>query len=165
MYLFVFGKETACDVACPSVFLLDSPGSSVNKGESVMRRMISLAAVLCCLAWSLPAVAGDEGTKGASSKAYEHASERSIFNRAGDWFATVGRSDEEKAAILQERSETRAAKRAEKEARKTERAAREEAKQAESEAEEAAEALGYETKGGGKGLLNRGKGKQKSGRQ
>ena len=56
--------------------------------------------------------------KGASQKAYEHASENSVFNRVSDWFATVGKSEEEKAKILEERKAKRAAKLAEKEAKK-----------------------------------------------
>ena len=51
-----------------------------------------------------------EGGKGASDQA--------IFNRVGDWFAAVGKSEEERAAIKAERKAKREAKRLEKEARK-----------------------------------------------
>ncbi|MCK5014957.1 MAG: hypothetical protein KAS66_14185 [Candidatus Omnitrophica bacterium] len=56
--------------------------------------------------------------KGASAQAYEHADDNAIFNRVGDWFATVGKSDEEKAKIKAQRKADRAVKRAEKEAKK-----------------------------------------------
>lgn len=82
-----------------------------------------LAALSCFLLLSHPVHAGDEGSRGASSRAYERASDRSIFNRIGDWFATTGKSEEEKQVILQQRQERRAAARAEKEMRKKEKAA------------------------------------------
>jgi len=85
----------------------------------------------------MPAFCGDEGTKGASSKAYEHASENSIFNRVSDWFATVGKSDEEKAKILAERRAKRAAKQTEKEAKKAEKEARKAQKEVEKKAKKA----------------------------
>ncbi|UCC94640.1 MAG: hypothetical protein JSW40_07460 [Candidatus Omnitrophota bacterium] len=58
-----------------------------------------------------------EAKKGASPKAYEHASQQSIFHRVTDWFATIGKSEEEKAKILEQRKNQRAAKRAEKKAK------------------------------------------------
>lgn len=71
--------------------------------------------------------------KGASEQAYQHASENSVFNRISDWFATVGKSEEEKVKILAERNAKRAqkalekaAKKAKKEAAKTEEKARQE---------------------------------------
>ena len=70
------------------------------------------------------------GRKGASDKAYEHASDNAVFNRVGDWFATRGKSAEEKKAVLTERKSERAAKRAEKEARKQKRNAEKEARKA-----------------------------------
>lgn len=56
--------------------------------------------------------------KGASAQAQEHASDQAIFNRVSDWFATIGKSDEEKAQIKAERKAERAVKHAEKEAKK-----------------------------------------------
>lgn len=53
--------------------------------------------------------------KGASAQAYEHASEHSIFNRVGDWFATIGKSKSERQDIRQERKAKRALLQAEKE--------------------------------------------------
>ena len=34
---------------------------------------------------------------GANERALEHADDQAIFNRTGDWFATIGKSDAEKA--------------------------------------------------------------------
>lgn len=59
-----------------------------------------------------------DGVKGASQQAYDHASDDAVFNRVGDWFATIGKSKEEKAAIKAERRAKRAAKKAEKKAKK-----------------------------------------------
>jgi len=55
--------------------------------------------------------------KGANEKALEHASDQAIFNRVGDWFATIGKNKEEKARIKAERRVKRAAKNAEKKAK------------------------------------------------
>ncbi len=82
---------------------------------------ILLPVVYVLLLGLVPAHAGDAGTQGASSKAYEKASDQSIFNRVGDWFSTVGKSDEEKEVILQKRGEMRAARQAERKARKADR--------------------------------------------
>ena len=63
-------------------------------------------------------LAAKEGQKGASEQAYEHASDNAIFNRVGDWFATIGKSEEKREKMLAERKAKRAAKRAEKTAKK-----------------------------------------------
>ena len=68
-----------------------------------------------------PVFAAEGGEKGAGSKAYEHASGQAIFNRLGDWFATVGKSPEEKAGILQERKKERGKNRAEKQVREAQK--------------------------------------------
>ena len=83
---------------------------------------------------ALPAFSAEEGKKGASSKAYEHASENAIFNRVGDWFATIGKSKEEKTKILEERKIERAAKRIEKESRKAKRQAEKKARKVQKKA-------------------------------
>jgi len=62
--------------------------------------------------------------KGASQKARERASEQSIFNRVSDWFATVGKSEEEKEKILEERQLEREKKHLEKEAKKAKKKAK-----------------------------------------
>jgi hypothetical protein len=83
-----------------------------------MKRFVCFIVGLFLLSCLNIAYSAEEGQKGASSKAYEHASENAIFNRITDWFATVGKSKEEKEAILADRKAQRAAKRAQKEAQK-----------------------------------------------
>ena len=72
--------------------------------------------IILVLMLAVPSISfgAPDGRKGASDKAYEHASDQSIFNRTGDWFATIGKSEEEKATIKAERVAERKAKRLEK---------------------------------------------------
>lgn len=84
-----------------------------------MKKLTAILLVLVIAASFTPAYAA----KGASEKAYEHVSEESIFNRMGDFFATIGMSKEEKDAVIAERRAERAKRRAEKEARKAKRKA------------------------------------------
>ena len=86
-----------------------------------MKQTFIIAVALLLSLAVRPVFAAEGGEKGASSKAYEHASEQSIFNRVNDWFATIGKSPEEKAKILQEREMKRAEKRVEKQIRKAQR--------------------------------------------
>ena len=72
--------------------------------------MIFLACMLCV---SFTSVSFAQ-QKGASEQAREHASDNAIFNRVGDWFATVGKKGAEKEAVLAERKAKRQAKKAEK---------------------------------------------------
>ena len=76
--------------------------------------------MLVCL-FSLATLCAAEDGQGASEKAREKASDQAVFNRVSDWFATVGRSDEEKERIMQERRAGREARRYEKEARRSEK--------------------------------------------
>jgi len=76
-----------------------------------MRKFLIPAIAAMLLAFATASFAAEDDEKGASESAYEHASEKSVFNRMGDWFATVGKSDEEKAKILKEREATRAEQR------------------------------------------------------
>jgi len=88
------------------------------------------------LATSVPVFAQETvKKKGASPAAYEHASDQAIFNRVGDWFATIGKSPEEKEAILAERRAKRAAEKAEKEAEKAKKQTEKETRAAKKEAE------------------------------
>lgn len=103
-----------------------------------MKKVISLL-VIFALALSVTPAYAAKGRRGASDTAYEHASDEAVFNRVGDWFATVGKSDEEKQAILTERKAKRAKERAEKEAKKA-------AKQAEKEAKKAKKKLKKQTR-------------------
>ena len=86
-----------------------------------MKQTFIIAVALLLTLAVRPVFAAEGGEKGASAKASEHASEQSIFNRVNDWFATRGKSPEEKASILQERKTERAEKRAEMQIRKTQR--------------------------------------------
>ena len=79
-----------------------------------MKRLIGIVITLALILSVCPAFAAKGGEKGASAQAIEHASDQAIFNRVSDWFATIGKSKEEKAKILQERKAKRAAQRAEK---------------------------------------------------
>lgn len=85
-----------------------------------MKKLIAIVMVLLFVVSVVPAFSQDPARKGPnpSQKAYEHASEKSAFNRAGDWFATIGKSEEEKAKVIAERDMQRAAKQAEKQAKK-----------------------------------------------
>ena len=86
-----------------------------------MKKLICLSVALSLILIAGPVFAAKGGEKGASAQAYEHASEQAIFNRVSDWFATIGKSEEEKAKILAERKARRAQKRAEKALEKAER--------------------------------------------
>jgi len=102
--------------------------------------MRKLVVVLLTLAFVLGTVEGfAQKQKGASQKAQEKASEQAIFHRVGDWFATVGKSKEEKEKILQERRAEREAKRAAKEAEKKAKEAEKEAKRKTKEAQKGKE--------------------------
>jgi len=118
---------------------------------------------LCFLLHFADGLGRSRREKGASQEAYEHADDNAVFNRVGDWFATVGKSKEEKEKILAERKAERATKRAEKEAEKMKRKAEEAKGEAEKEAkrvrertEKQAEEMKQEgldvTKGVGKGM-------------
>lgn len=87
-----------------------------------MKRLIAVLLLLSLVIPLKPVLAAKE-QKGASPQAYEHASDQAVFNRISDWFATRGKSEEERAKILEERKAKRAAKRAQKEAEKAKREA------------------------------------------
>ncbi len=93
-----------------------------------MKKTAIAIGVVLLLMGTNAAFAARGGEKGASKEAYEHASEQSIFNRMGDWFATIGKSKEEKLRIREERRAERARKRAEKEEERAKRKAEKEAK-------------------------------------
>jgi len=92
-----------------------------------MKKAIAVLLVICLVLSAVPAFAAP---KGASARALERASDQSVFNRTTDWFATRGKNDQEKAAILVERKAKRAAKRAEKEVKKQKKIMEKEAKKA-----------------------------------
>ena len=99
-----------------------------------MKKMVALCLVISLVVACAPAFAA-KGRRGASDKALEQAGDRAVFHRVSDWFATVGKSEEEKAAIIAERQAARAAKRAEKEAAKAKKRAGKEAKKLEKKAQ------------------------------
>lgn len=113
-----------------------------------MKKTAVIMFLLVCIVITVPVFSAEGGKKGASPKAYEQASENAIFNRVGDWFATVGKSREEKAKVLEERKAERAAKRIEKEGRKAEKQAEKEAKKVQKKAEK----LSRKVKRKGKGV-------------
>jgi len=78
-----------------------------------MKRIIAMAVILSLVLISTPVFAA-KGQRGASSKAMEKASDEAVFHRVGDWFATVGKPDTEKKAILTERKAKRAAEKKQK---------------------------------------------------
>lgn len=83
---------------------------------------------------STPVLAADGVQRGASPSAYQHASDEAVFNRIGDWFATLSKSGFEKDSILVQRRTARAA-------RRTQRAIEHQAKHAEQGLREAGEGL------------------------
>ena len=111
-----------------------------------MRKFIAIAVVLSFVLVSVPVFA-EKGRKGASDKAYEKASDEAIFHRVGDWFATRGKSEEEREAIIAERKAKRAAKRARKKLEKKKRAAKKEGKKLKERVEKGSKGM---KKGSGK---------------
>lgn len=85
------------------------------------------------------AVYADHHEKGASEQAQEHASDQAIFHRTSDWFATIGKNKDEKAAVKAKRRADRDAKKAEKQARKKQKEAEKELKKAKGQVEAAAQ--------------------------
>lgn len=94
-----------------------------------MKKLVLMGMALVLLSFFGLAQAQVEKARGASQKAQERASDQAIFNRVSDWFATVGRPQEEKERILQERQ----ARRAEREAEIAAKKAQAEARKAEGE--------------------------------
>ncbi|MFC1704180.1 hypothetical protein ACFL1E_05300 [Candidatus Omnitrophota bacterium] len=81
-----------------------------------MKKSICLVVLLALVATGSLVYAQEKDLKGASPKAYEHASDQAVFNRVSDWFATVGKSKEEKVRIRAERKAKRAAEKMKKKA-------------------------------------------------
>jgi hypothetical protein len=91
----------------------------MTKEIQMKKRIIGL--MLACVFISTSVCFAAQDVKGASAKARENASDQAIFNRVGDWFATVGKSDADREKIMNERRANRETKRVEKEARTAER--------------------------------------------
>jgi len=92
-----------------------------------VKRIIAFVLILSLLVGASPAFAA-RTKKGASQKAYASASDEAVFYRVGDWFATVGKSEDEKSAIIAQRKAKRTAQCAQKELEKKKRQAQKEAK-------------------------------------
>ena len=110
-----------------------------------MKKIVALIVVLAFVLTAMPAFAAKGGTRGASQQAYDNASDKAVFNRVGDWFATRGKSPEEKEKIIAGRDAKRAAKKLEKKAQK-------EAKKLEKQSETKARKIGKEAKKTKRGL-------------
>lgn len=126
-----------------------------------MRKFFLIGFVLCLILASSFAFADDAGKVDVSADvSVSAAGEGSVFVRMGDWFATVGRAEPEKARIRDNRRARRAEKHAEKAARKAEKEARKAQKKARKAQEKAEkEAHKAETKASGT-PWKRGKGKK-----
>jgi len=107
-----------------------------------MRRVVVCILVLTFVVGMgvVPAFA-QRGQKGPSARAVERASDEAVFHRIGDWFATRGKSEDEKKAMLAERKTKRAAERAQKEAEKKKREMEGEAKKAQKQVKAKAEKM------------------------
>jgi len=88
-----------------------------------MRKLVAFIVVVSFLIIYIPGFCREDGEKEASTRAYEQASEQSIFHRISDWFVTIGKSKEEKEAIISELRAKRTQARIQKEAEKTQRKA------------------------------------------
>ena len=117
-----------------------------------MKKWIVLVLALAVIIIASPSFAAEGGTKGASAQAYEHASDNAIFNRVGDWFATRGKSEEEKNVIMAERRAKRATERVQKELEKRNKELAKETKKAQKTAQEKTQKVKDQMKGMKKGL-------------
>ena len=82
-----------------------------------MRRVVKLVVAVSLVLGAAPLYAAKDN-QGASATAYERASDEAIFHRVGDWFATIGKSKEDKQAVIAEHRAKRMAKQAQKELEK-----------------------------------------------
>ena len=99
-----------------------------------MRKIFFACVVLCILCAAGFAFADDAGAQAATADVSVDASGQvSVFARMGDWFATVGRSEQEQERIMEHRRARRSEKHAEKEARKARKRARKAQEKAEKE--------------------------------
>ncbi|MFH1645038.1 MAG: hypothetical protein ABIB11_01320 [Candidatus Omnitrophota bacterium] len=106
-----------------------------------MRKFFVYGFVALFLFVSLPVCSVEAKEKGASAMAYEHASDEAVFHRVGDWFATVGKSDEEKAKIKAQRRDERETKRMEKKMQQEEKRLQKQLKKQKSKSKKKIEGL------------------------
>lgn len=106
-----------------------------------MRKVVAIMVVLAICCSVVPAFA-QKGSKGASARAMERASDDAVFHRVGDWFATIGKNKEEKQAIIAERKAKRAAARVKKQAEKAKKEAEKKAKEAKAKMQKGLKGMG-----------------------
>jgi len=104
------------------------------KTEVSMKKVLALLLILVFALGTIPAFSAPLGQKGASAQALANASDESVFNRVGDWFATRGKSDTEKQQILAERKVKRTAEKVQKEAQRQKKELEKQAKKTKVEA-------------------------------
>lgn len=115
--------------------------------SEAMKKLVWSTVIFCFLATGVTVFAQEASRqKGASAAAYEHASDEAIFHRVGDWFATIGKNDQDKEAIIAKRKAERAAKKAEKEAEKAKKEIGKKAEEAKKEAAGKKKEIEKETK-------------------
>ena len=108
-----------------------------------MKKLVALLVVLSIVFGSFVSpVFAAQGRKGASDMALQKANEESAFNRVGDWFATRGKTESEKKAVLAERKLKRAAEKAQKKAQKRKKEAEKKAKEAKKKMQEQMKKMG-----------------------
>jgi hypothetical protein len=110
-----------------------------------MKKLLAVCLITALFFTYTPMV--QAGQKGASDRGLEKASDMSVFNRSEEWFATVGKSDEEKAKIKAELKTKWAKKRAEKEAKIAQKEADKKAEKAKKEAGKTQKDMGKKLKG------------------
>ena len=72
-----------------------------------MKKFFSVFFLLAFLFTAAPSVIHAEDTAMQVESAYQEVAKDSFFERLGDWFATLGKSDSEKARIIAERRSKR----------------------------------------------------------
>ena len=82
-----------------------------------MKKLIALILVLS-FALAVPAFAAPKDMKAPGTKAVASVGDDSAVDKVGDWFATRGKSSDEKQKILMERKAKRAVEKAQKQADK-----------------------------------------------
>lgn len=118
-----------------------------------MRKVVVFILIVLFAVVSRPVFCAPGGKKGASSQAYEHASDQSIFNRISDWFSTIGKTEKEKNKILKGLKKERKAEKLQREIkeRKAEKKAKKEARKAQKKKQKAERKAQQKNKGSDKG--------------
>ncbi len=112
------------------------------KGVRMKKVLVAIFAVMFVLS-AVPSFAAFE-MKGAVAPAVQQAGNESALDKVGDWFATRGKTPEEKTVILNQRRADRAVKEAEKMAKQ----AQKDMEKMAAEAKKKAEQFGKDVKKG-----------------